>query len=98
VELRPRGKMKSTSELFVFFAYWQSIHLNCKAKLGKNIRTSFITLVRSTVDFSIFKMNFIGTTQHCGNEAGANCSNYAQKALVSCWSSPERRSSQMLSH
>ena len=34
----------------------------------------------SLVDLSTFEMNFTGATQHRGNAAGTNCSNYVQKA------------------
>ena len=34
----------------------------------------------SLVDLSTFEMNFIGATQHRGNNAATNCANYVQKA------------------
>jgi hypothetical protein len=34
----------------------------------------------SLVDLSSFEMNFVGTTQHRGNNAGTNVANYVQKA------------------
>ena len=34
----------------------------------------------SLVDLSTFEMNFIGATQHRGNNAGTNVANYVQKA------------------
>ncbi len=34
----------------------------------------------SLVDLSTFEMNFVGTTQHKGNNAATNCANYVQKA------------------
>ncbi len=34
----------------------------------------------SLVDLSTFEMNFVGATQHCGNNASSNVVNYVQKA------------------
>ena len=34
----------------------------------------------SLVDLSTFEMNFVGTTQHRGNNVATNCANYVQKA------------------
>ena len=34
----------------------------------------------SLVDLSTFEMNFVGATQHRGNNAATNCANYVQKA------------------
>ena len=34
----------------------------------------------SLVDLSTFEMNFVGATQHRGNNAGTNCANIVQKA------------------
>jgi len=34
----------------------------------------------SLVDLSTFEMNFVGATQHRGNNVATNCANYVQKA------------------
>ncbi len=36
----------------------------------------------SLVDLSTFEMNFVGATQHRGNNTGTNCANYVQKEYL----------------
>ena len=62
--------------------YHEKTHLRESSTTATNGQKIIVALSpNSLVDLSTFEMNFVGTTQHRGNNTATNVANYVQKHI-----------------